>query len=145
MKQVTSETSVATRRMLSAILTQLSLLLAALALGGLLVGWLVAGMAGVWGALLGVGIAAFFLVTTVVAARATADQPVHVTSAALVGAWIVKVIVLFVVLAIVRGRDFYTPGVLFVVVALAVIGSTVIEMREVARARVPTTGPTGGQ
>jgi hypothetical protein len=42
------------------------------------------------------------------------------------------------VLLLVRGRDFYSPGVFFVVLVLAIVGSLGVEMVAVLRARVPT-------
>lgn len=136
-----TETSRATRNMYEVILRQLIVLVAVLVVGGAVVGHLLAGAPGVWGALMGAGIAALFTVGTVVTMMLTADRPVHVMSAAGVGGWIIKMFLLFVVLVLVKDRDFYDPQVFFVVLALAVLGSLVIEMRALLRARIPTVEP----
>ncbi|MPV38123.1 hypothetical protein [Georgenia subflava] len=139
-----NETTRATRNMYEVILRQLIVLVAVLAAGGSVVGYLVAGLPGVWGALMGAAIAALFTLGTVITMMRTADRPVHVMSAAMVGGWIVKMILLFAVLLIVRDRDFYSPGVFFVVLALAILGSLAIEFRAILTARIPTVEPTGG-
>lgn len=136
-----SETERATRAMFRTILRRLTVLVLALAVGGVVVAGLVAGPAGVWGALLGAGIAAMFMVGTAVAMLLTADKPLHVASAAGVGGWLVKMVVLFAVLLAVRDRDFYSPGAFFVVLVLAIVGSLVIEMGTMLRARIPNVEP----
>lgn len=132
-----SETTRAVRAMFRRILARLTTLLTALAVGGSLVGWLVAGTAGLWGALLAAGIVALFTLGTVVVMLVTADKPLYVASAAGVGGWIAKTVVLFVVLLLVRGRDFYSSGVFFVVLVVGIVGSLTIETVAYARARVP--------
>jgi hypothetical protein len=136
--QSPDETSRATRNMYSVILRRLGVLVVALAVLGSVVGYLVAGTPGVWGALMGAAIAALFMVGTVVTMMLTADKPLPVATAAGVGGWLAKMILLFVVLLLVRDRDFYSPGVFFVVLVLAILGSLGIEMAAVLRARVPT-------
>lgn len=136
--QTPDDTTRATRNMYSVILRRLGVLVVALAVLGSVVGHLVAGTPGVWGALMGAGIAALFMVGTVVTMMLTADKPLPVATAAGVGGWLMKMVVLFVVLLIVRDREFYSPGVFFVVLVLAILGSLGIEMAAVLRARVPT-------
>ncbi|KAE8763094.1 hypothetical protein [Georgenia thermotolerans] len=137
----TPDTSGATRDMFRRILRQLTLLVVVLAVGGGVVGYLAAGQPGLWGALMGAGVAALFMVGTVATMLLTADKPLHVASAAGVGGWILKLILLLVLLALVRGKDFYSPGAFFVVLVLAIIGSFVIEARAVLHSRVPTFEP----
>lgn len=132
-----SETTRAVRGMFRRILGQLLVLLVALAVGGALVGWLVAGTAGVWGALLAAGVVALFTLGTVLVMLLTADKPLYVASAAGVGGWIGKMVILFVVLLLVRDRDFYAPGVFFVVLVLGILGSVAIELVAYLRNRVP--------
>ncbi|WP_052436414.1 hypothetical protein [Georgenia sp. SUBG003] len=137
-RQNPDETGSATRGMYGVILRRLGVLVAALAVLGSVVGWLVAGTPGLWGALMGAGIAALFMVGTVVTMMLTADRPLPVATAAGVGGWLAKMILLFVLLLLVRDRDFYSPGVFFAVLVLAIVGSLAIEMAAVLRARVPT-------
>jgi len=129
------------RAMFSVVLRRMAVLLAVLAVGGCLVGYLAAGTPGLWGGVLGTGLAAFFLLTTSVVMLATADKPLHVASAALVGSWLAKVVVVFVVLLIVRDLDFYDPLVFFVTLSLAILGSLAIEMSAAMRSRVPHVDP----
>lgn len=130
------------RTMFSTVLRRMAILLVVLAVGGCAIGYLAAGTPGLWGGLLGTGLAAFFLLTTAVVMLATADKPLHVASAALVGSWLAKVVVVFVVLLVVRGRDFYHPVVFFVTLTLAILGSVAIEMSAAMRARVPHVDPS---
>jgi hypothetical protein len=138
-----NETSRATRNMYEVILRNLTVLVLGLAIVGAGVGYLVAGLPGVWGALMAAGIAALFMIGTVAAMLVTADKPIEIASAAGVGGWLVKMIILFGVLLLVRDRDFYSPGVFFVVLVLALIGSFAIEATAVLKARVPNVEPAG--
>jgi hypothetical protein len=134
------DTTRATRTMYQTIVRQLLVLLGILLVLGVGAGYLIAGQGGVWGALMAVAIAGFFMLTTVAIMLATAGRPMAIASAAFVAGWLVKVLLLFGILIAVRGRDFYDPAVFFTVLTLAIIGSTIIEMRAVAGARVPNTG-----
>lgn len=136
-----NDTTRATRTMYEHILRRLAVLVGVLIALGATVGYLLAGAPGVWGALMAAGIAALFMVGTVVTMMITADQPLPIATAAGVGGWGIKTILLVGVLVLVRGRDFYSPGVFFVVLVLAIIGSLVIEMTQVLRARVPNVEP----
>lgn len=135
------ETNRATREMFRSLIRQLAILLAILLAGGAAVGWLVSGERGVWGALIGAGLAALFLLTTVGVMLATTGKPVHYASGGLVFGWIAKMVVLFVVLFVLKGRDFYDPVVLFGVIVVAVLGSTGLEMNAAMRARIPYVEP----
>lgn len=137
-----NDTTRATRNMYEHILRRLAVLVAGLAVVGSAVGYLVAGSPGVWGALMAAGIAAVFMLGTVVTMMVTADKPLPIATAAGVGGWAVKTILLFVVLVVVRGRDFYSPGVFFVVLVVAILGSLAIEVAGVLRARVPNVEPS---
>ncbi|GAA4288484.1 hypothetical protein [Georgenia daeguensis] len=143
MSETPNETGRATRNMYALILRRLGILVAGLAVLGSAVGYLVAGTPGVWGALMGAGIAALFMVGTVVTMMITADKPLPLATAAGVGGWLVKMVLLLVILLLVRGKDFYSPGVFFLVLVLAIVGSLGIEMAAVLRARVPTVDLSG--
>lgn len=130
------------RTMFRTVLRQMAVLLAVLGVGSCVVGYLVAGTPGLWGGVLGTALVAFFTLTTAVVMVATADRPLYVASAALVGSWLAKVVVVFVVLLIVRGRDFYDPVVFFVTLVLAILGSMAIEMSAALKARVPNVDPS---
>ncbi|UZN04451.1 hypothetical protein [Cellulomonas sp. S1-8] len=117
------------------------ILLGVLTVLGLGIGALVAGMPGVWGALIGVALALVFSGTTVVAMLRTLHSPPHTMAAVVMGTWLAKVLVVVVVLALLRDQDFYSRGVLAAVLAVGVIGSAVLDFRAVNGGRVPYVEP----
>lgn len=117
-------------------LRDMLVLLGILAVVGVGVGYLVDGLAGVWGALLGVGIALIFSGTTVVSVLKTANSEPTMMMAVIMGAWLAKLVVVIVVLVILRQYDFYNPMMLFLVSVAGVIGSAVLDARAVQRGRV---------
>ncbi len=129
------------RRTYGGVLRDVTVFVALLTVLGVAVGALVGGAAGVWGALVGAGIAAVFSLSTAYIMWATAAKPMHVMNAWLVGAWLGKMALLLVALVLLRGADFYHPGVLFVVLTLAILGSLAVEYRALASARVPHVDP----
>lgn len=137
------ETASATRTTYRTIILQLGALLGVLLVIGGVAGQLIAGLPGIVGVLMAAALAVFFMGTTVVTMMATTEKPLHVATAAFAFGWVAKVLVLFGVLVMVRGKDFYHPGVFFAALTVAVIGASIIEMRAVWRARIPVTG-TGG-
>ncbi|MBO0926064.1 hypothetical protein J1G44_16425 [Cellulomonas sp. zg-ZUI199] len=117
------------------------LLLGGLAVVGLGAGALLAGAPGVWGALIGVGLALVFSGTTVVAMLRTLHSPPTTMAAVVMGTWLAKVLVVVVVLALLRDHDFYSRGVLAAVLALGVVGAAVLDFRAVQTGRVPYVEP----
>jgi hypothetical protein len=59
------------------------------------------------------------------------------------GSWLVKMLLVVVVLALLRGQDFYAEPALFVALLVGTVGSLLLEARIVATTRVPyvQTGP----
>ncbi|MFE4464727.1 hypothetical protein ACFRCR_06350 [Oerskovia sp. NPDC056781] len=117
-----------------------------LLLGGLLVlgvglGALLAGTAGVWGALMGVAIALVFSGTTIVAMARTARSTPTTTAAVVLGSWLVKIVLLGIVLAVLRNYEFYDRVVFAVVLLVGVIGSALLDYRAVDRGRIPYVTP----
>ncbi|MBD5786296.1 hypothetical protein IF650_08900 [Cellulosimicrobium terreum] len=131
----------AVRTVLRTALRDVLLLLAGLTVVGVVVGALVAGLPGVWGALLGVAIALVFSATTVWTVLRTVDSNPTTTAAVVMGAWLVKMIVLIAVLVVLRGMDFYDRWVFAAVLLVGVIGSAVLDYRAVNRGRVPYVEP----
>jgi hypothetical protein len=129
------------RRVLRRALRDTLLLLAGLAVVGVVVGALVAGTAGVWGALVGVALAAFFCGVTIWSMGRTVGAGPAATGAVVMGSWIAKIVVLVVVLAVLRGQDFYDRWVLIAVLAVGAIGSALLDYRAVQRGRVPYVQP----
>lgn len=122
-------------------LRDMVVLVAGVTVLGVGIGYLVAGLPGVWGALIGAGIALLFSGTTTLSMLTTSDTAPGRMMAVIMGTWLGKLVVVIVLLAVLRGMDFYDRYVLAVVVAVAVIGSALLDYRAVARGRVPYVSP----
>lgn len=101
-------------------------------------GYLIGGSAGAWGALLGMGIAvAFFGVTVAVALATARTRHTSMLGLAVVASWIIKVGLLIGALAYLRGQDFYSRPALFVALLIGTVGTLLLEARVVATTQVP--------
>lgn len=105
------------------------------------IGWAVAGAAGAWGGLLGIAVPVGFLSVTAVVALATARLEPAKLGAAVLGSWLLKVILLIAVLAALRPADFYSRGVFFAAFVVATVGYLVLEAVVVTRTRTPYVEP----
>ena len=135
------ESTAAERAVLRAAMRDTLILIGALVVLGGGIGALVAGVAGLWGALLGAGLAAFFCATTIWSMQRTIGSSPSRMAAFVMGAWIVKIVVLIVVLALIQDATFYDPWVLLVVLGLGAIGSALLDYRAVSAGRVPYVQP----
>ncbi|HEY0186401.1 MAG TPA: hypothetical protein VGC67_02835 [Cellulomonas sp.] len=108
---------------------------------GVGIGALVAGTPGVWGALIGAGLALVFSGATTVSMLRTAHSSPSTMMAVVMGTWLGKIVLVVVLLAVLRGMDFYDRYVLAAVVAAATIGSAVVDLLAVSRGRVPYVAP----
>jgi hypothetical protein len=124
-------------------LRDMLVLLGVLTVLGIGLGYAVAGTPGVWGALIGIGLALLFSGTTVASMLLTARAPATTMAAVVMGAWLAKVIVLIAVLLVLRDQDFYHRGVLAAVLFAGVIGSALLDLRAVRGGRVPYVTPSG--
>jgi len=105
------------------------------------IGYLVAGGAGVAGALLGVVVALIFCGTTALSMLVSLHRPLTVLAAVILGAWLVKMLVLVVLLAAIQDLTFYDKYVFAGVLFAVVITSMAIDVRAVVKARIPNAGP----
>ncbi|MEU2201067.1 hypothetical protein [Isoptericola sp. NPDC019482] len=135
------ENAAAERRVLRTALRDTLLLIGALVVLGGGIGFLVAGLPGLWGALVGAAIAAFFCATTIWSMMRTVGSSPARMAAFVMGAWVAKIVVLIVVLAVLQGRTFYDPWVLIAVLAVGAIGSALLDYRAVNSGRVPYVQP----
>lgn len=131
----------AVRAVFRTALRDVLVLLGALTVLGVAIGALVSGLPGVWGALLGVGVALLFSATTVWAMLRTVDASPSTTAGVVMGSWLVKMVVLIVILVVLRGMDFYDRWVFAAVLLVGVIGSAVLDYRAVSRGRIPYVEP----
>lgn len=132
------------RAVLQRALRDMLVLVGALAVVGVLAGWALAGLPGVWGALIGVAVALVFSGTTVLSMLRTASAPPATTAAVVLGAWLVKMVLLVALFVVLSGQDFYDRVVLVVVLLVGVLGSVYLDYRAVTRGRVPYTAPVEG-
>ena len=108
-----------------------------LAVVAVVVGLLVRGMPGLWGGLVGAAVAAGFVVFTAVGVLVTARLAPTAAGAVLLGSWILKLLLLVVVLAVLRGLTFYDKPTLGITILLAAVGLLGLETAAVLRTRVP--------
>jgi hypothetical protein len=136
-----AEQTAAVRAVMRRALRDMLVLITALAVLGVVLGYLRAGVPGVWGAVVGVAVAVVFSGATVVSMLMTAGANAAVTGAVVLGGWIVKAVVFIGVFAVLRGMDFYDSAVLAVVASTGVLGSAFLDYRAVATGRVPYSAP----
>jgi hypothetical protein len=101
------------------------------------IGYLVSGESGVWGALLASVLAGSFFAVTGIVAALTANLDVQYLGFAVLGSWLLKIVVLLGALFWLRGQDFYDRPIFFVTLLLETIVLLVLEAVLVTRAPVP--------
>lgn len=106
-----------------------------------LLGWLLGGAAGAWGALIGMAIAVGFLLVTVAVALLTARMDASTLGIVVMGSWLVKVALLMVALGVLRGETFYSRPALLLALLVGVSGTLLLEGVVVTRTRVPYVEP----
>lgn len=112
----------------------------ALILAGV-VGYLVDGSSGLWGGVLGIAVPVAFFTVTVIVAIVTVRLRPEILGAAILGSWILKLIILIAVLAALSNADFYNRTVFFIAFTLGTVGYLILEAVIVVRTRVPYTEP----
>ncbi|HWK92852.1 MAG TPA: hypothetical protein VNR17_11405 [Luteimicrobium sp.] len=115
--------------------------LAAVTVVGVVVGAIVAGTEGVWGALLGAAVALVFSGTTVWSMWRSSHSSPAAMLGIVAGSWLAKMIVLVVALVALQSQDFYSKPVFLVVVLVGVLGSVALDTINYQRARIPYVEP----
>ncbi|UFU07650.1 hypothetical protein [Ruania halotolerans] len=105
-------------------------------------GLLVAGVAGLWAALLAAGISLVFTGATVLAMHLVAGRGPELLQIVLIGGWLVKMALLAVALLWLREQDFYHREIFIGALFIAVAASAVVEVVTIATARLPYVSPT---
>ncbi len=105
------------------------------------IGWLAAGSAGLWGGVLGIVIPVAFFSITVIVALVTLRVNPQVFGAAILGSWVVKIVLLIAVLAVLSSTDFYSRTVFFIAFVIGTIGYLLTEAIIVIKTRVPYLEP----
>ena len=107
------------------------------------VAYAVVGLPGVWGTVVGYGLAlAFLATTTLVGSRTAGGDPVRVAGAVL-GSWLVKVVVVGVVLYLLRDATFYDPVALFAGIVVGMVITLWVEYRTLTAAQIPYVDTSG--
>ena len=101
------------------------------------IGYLVSGESGVWGALLASVLAGSFFAVTGMVAALTVNLDVQYLGFAVLGSWLLKIVVLLGALFWLRGQDFYDRPIFFITLLLETIVLLVLEAVLVTRAPVP--------
>lgn len=121
-----------------------ALVTAILAVIGAVAGYAVAGIDGLWSALVGVFLAALFLgmtaVIMLIAGRMQGPDRITAFFGIVIGGWAIKLVVFIVVLIVLRGQPWIQGQVFFFAVLASVIASLVIDLVVMAKARVPYVG-----
>ena len=105
------------------------------------IGYLVAGLPGVWSALLAVGVTLIFSGTTIWSMIYTADKSPNTTMAVVLGAWVIKMLFFIIFLAALTDATFYHKTTFGIIVLVAVFGSALLDMRAVIKGRMPYVTP----
>jgi len=135
-KEIAFRQDLEERRAYKKALTWIGLLIAALAVGGTAIGYGIAGLPGVWGALIGTALAGLAGASTIWSVSQTIGAPSTTIATSVFGTWLVKIVILIAALAFLRGRTFFNSHVLFTVLVLGVIGALVVESLAVHRSRM---------
>lgn len=109
---------------------------------GAVVGFLVAGVSGLWSALAGVLLAAVFLAITgisILIANRWYGDPLYVPIffGVVLGGWLLKFVVFLVLLLVLRGQPWITPLVFFVAVVVGVLAALSVDVVTLVRMRIP--------
>ncbi|QTV79510.1 hypothetical protein KAE78_11490 [Microbacterium sp. NIBRBAC000506063] len=113
-----------------------------LAIVGAAIGWFVAGVPGLISALCGIVLAALFLsitaITILVANRWYGD-PLYVPIffGGVLGGWLLKFILFFIVLAVLRQQDWIEPMIFFIAVVVCVFFTLIIDVVVMLKTRMP--------
>ncbi|GAA2244594.1 hypothetical protein GCM10010145_09320 [Streptomyces ruber] len=100
------------------------------------IGYLVDGGAGAVGGLLGIAVPVGFLAVTAVVGLVTARLAPHQLAAAVMGSWLIKIILLMVVLWLLQGRDFFSTWMFFGAFLVGTFGFLALEAVILYRARL---------
>lgn len=111
--------------------------LVVLAVLGAIISTLIAGVPGLWGALIGAALGGGFILTTALSISLTSKIAPTMAGAVLLGGWLVKMLLAIVVLAALQDLDFYSKKALAFVVVAALVLVLGAEVFGVVRTKAP--------
>lgn len=131
-----------TKEIFNSALRSMLILVAVVLVVGSALGYLFAGLPGLWAALMAVGVTLIFSGTTIWSMIYTTDKSPNTTMAVVLGAWVGKMALFVVVLALLSGATFYHKLTFGIIVLLSVFASAILDMRAVVKGRMPYVQPT---
>ncbi|ACQ79551.1 conserved hypothetical protein [Beutenbergia cavernae DSM 12333] len=126
---------------LRGILRRLLVVSAIIVVLGAVVGLLVAGTAGLWGALLGAVAAALFCGTTLLSMILAVGREPTFMAAIVLGMWLLKMVLIIALLIIIDPMTFYDRYVFAGVLVAVVLASLALDVHGITTARIPNVEP----
>lgn len=114
-----------------------SLLIVIIATVGSLIGFLSAGLPGLFGALIGAGIALLFVSLTALSVLFGSKLSLGGFYAVVLGGWLLKVVIFGAAIAILKQVDGLNRVAIFVTLVASVIGSLAVDGYVVTKAKIP--------
>lgn len=102
-------------------------------------GSVIAGLSGLWGALIGSAIGGFFILTTAALVLFSAKLESGIQGMVMLASWVGKLLVVMIVVAVLKQFDFYSRGALFLTVVAALLIVLGAETYGLLRQRIPIT------
>lgn len=127
------------------VLRRLVLVSTATAVLAVAVGYLVAGLPGVWAALIGTALSAAFIGATAGSLYLVAGRSPELLQIVMLGGWLVKMVLVVILMVWLQGQTFYHRGVLFATVVVVVIAGLAVETVTVVRTRIPYVQPAAAK
>lgn len=140
-----TEVEAAWRHVWKTMLIRSTLLVVSIALVGMGIGGLVFGATGVAGGAVGGGIAAVFLIITLVIMYAGRNLGLSTIAGLLGIGFLFKAFIFMIVIWRIKDADWLTGSVAFFTIVAAVLGTSVIEAVTVVKGRVPYVDPEAGK
>lgn len=128
----------ASEQLFTRILKQGSLLIAAIALLGGVLGFFVASVAGLVSALIGASMALVFVSMTALSVWLGGKLSLGGFFGVVLGGWIAKLLLFIGLVLLLKGAAFIVGPILFICVVVSVIGSLVLDAIVVMKTRIPT-------
>jgi len=124
-------------RLIRKVFRGLVLVTAIVGVGGIAIGSIAFGLPGLWAALIAVVLGVFFTATTIGALYYAAGRGQQLLMVALLGGWLIKMIILGAVMFWLKPQTFYHKGTFAATILTLVIAALIVEMVIVATAKIP--------
>lgn len=114
-----------------------AILAVAIALVGSIIGYLVAGGAGVASALVGTAMAVVFMAITAASILVAGRYNIAAFFGIVMGAWLLKFVLFLVLIFLLKDLPWVHVQVLFLSIVAAVVGTLVVDVVVIAKSRMP--------